>query len=128
MRLAITRSLLISAFTLAFWLTTSAQDVSRELRISSGSTVEIVNRYGRIGIKAETVADEKTPSGKVVASSPKGVSDAEIKIASAGGKTTITVASTDPKKRIDLVLTLPERTHIIVQTVAGAFEVNGNFA
>jgi len=128
MRLAITRSLLITAVTLTFWLTTPAQDVTRELKISAGSTVEIVNRYGRIGIKAETVTDEKTPSGKLIASSPKGVSDGEIKIVSAGGRTTVTVATTDPRKRIDLVLTLPERSNIIVQTVAGAVEVDGNFA
>lgn len=128
MRLAIIRSLLITAVTLAFWLTTPAQDVTRELKVTSGSTVEIVNRFGRVGVKAEAVADDKTPSGKLTASSPKGVSDGEIKIVSASGKTTIAVAATDARKRIDLVLTLPERSNIIVQTVAGAIEVNGNFA
>ncbi|MBK8303163.1 MAG: VWA domain-containing protein [Chloracidobacterium sp.] len=128
MRLAITRSLLITAVTLAFWLTTPAQDVTRELKVTSGSTIEIVNRYGRVGVKSEAVVDEKTPSGKLVASSPKGVSDGEIKIVSAGGKTTITVVSADDRKRIDLVLTVPERSNIIVQTVAGAVEVKGNFA
>ncbi|MBK7394670.1 MAG: VWA domain-containing protein [Chloracidobacterium sp.] len=128
MRLAITRSLLITAVTLAFWLATPAQDVTRELKVTSGSTIEIVNRFGRVGVKAETVADEKTLSGKLVASSPKGVSDGEIKIGNAGGKTTITVVSNDPRKRIDLVLTLPERSNVIVQTLAGAVEVNGNFA
>ncbi|MEQ1923882.1 MAG: VWA domain-containing protein [Pyrinomonadaceae bacterium] len=128
MRLAIIRSLLITAVTLAFWLTTPAQEVTRELKVTSGATVEIINRYGRVGVKAEAVADEKTPSGKLTASSPKGVSDAEIKLVGAGGKTTITVVSADPRKRIDLVLTLPERSSIIVQTDAGAVEVNGNFA
>lgn len=128
MRLAITRSLLITAVTLTFWLTSPAQDVTRELKVTSGSTIEIVNRNGRVGVKAEAVADEKTPSGKLIASSPKGVADAEIKFVSAGGKTTISVVSTDARKRIDLVLTLPERSNIIVQTVAGAVEVNGNFA
>ncbi|MGB2752573.1 MAG: VWA domain-containing protein [Pyrinomonadaceae bacterium] len=128
MRLAIIRSLLITAVTLAFWLATPAQDVARELKVSLGSTIEIINRYGRVGVKAEAVADEKTPSGKLTASSPKGVSDGEIKIVSAGGKTTITVVSADDRKRIDLVLTVPERSNIIVQTVAGAVEVKGNFA
>lgn len=128
MRLAITRSLFITAVTLAFWLTTPAQDVTLELKVAAGSTVEIVNRYGRVGVKAEAIADEKTASGKLVASSPKGVSDGEIKITGAAGKTTITVVSADPRKRIDLVLTLPERSNIIVQTIAGAVEVNGNFA
>ncbi len=128
MRLAIIRYLLITAVTLAFWLTTPGQDVMRELKVTSGSTVEIVNRYGRVGVKAEAVADEKTPSGKLTASSLKGVSDGEIKIVTTGGKTTVTIVSTDSRKRIDLVLTLPERSNIIVQTVAGAVEVNGNFA
>ncbi|MGB2914213.1 MAG: VWA domain-containing protein [Pyrinomonadaceae bacterium] len=98
------------------------------MKVSLGSTIEIINRYGRVGVKAEAVADEKTPSGKLTASSPKGVSDGEIKIVSAGGKTTITVVSADDRKRIDLVLTVPERSNIIVQTVAGAVEVKGNFA
>lgn len=128
MRLAILRSLLIAAVTLAFWLATPAQDVTRELKVTSGSTLEIINRFGRVGVKAQAVAENKTPSGKLTASSPKGVSDGEVKIVSSGGKTSITVVSADARKRIDLVLILPERSNIIVQTVAGAVEVNGNFA
>ncbi len=128
MRLAITRSLLICGVTLAFWFATPAQELTRELKVSAGSTVEIINRHGRVVVKSEAVADERNPSGKLIAASPKGVSDVEVKVTTAGGKTTITVVSTDPQKRIDLILTLPERSNIIIQTVAGAVEVNGNFA
>ncbi|MFN0141512.1 MAG: VWA domain-containing protein, partial [Pyrinomonadaceae bacterium] len=101
-----------------------AQDVVREV---SGGFVEVVNRSGRVLAKAEG-SPGSTKVGNLTASSAKGVSDAEIKISSVGGRTLITVASVDAKKRIDLSLTLPERTSLKVETAAGGIEAMGNFA
>ncbi len=52
------------------------------------------------------------------------MTEAEVKIA--GGR--ITVVPTEKDKRIDIVLSVPERMKVKVQTTAGAIEVAGNFA
>jgi VWFA-related protein len=103
---------------------TSAQEVVREV---SGNTIEIVNRSGRVLAKAEA-ATEGRKTGSLTATSPKGVSEAEIKITMVAGRTLITVAASDAKKRIDLNLTLPERSSLKVETAAGVVEAMGNFA
>ncbi|MGB7202307.1 MAG: VWA domain-containing protein [Pyrinomonadaceae bacterium] len=118
------KSLSTICFVGLLWFNTTAQDVVREV---SGNAFEIVNRSGRVLAKAESSTDG-TKIGSLTATSPKGVSDAEIKIIKAGGRTLITVATVDAKKRIDLNLTLPERTSIKVETKAGGVEAMGNFA
>lgn len=105
-------------------LNASAQDVVREVRANS---IEVVNRSGRVLAKAEASLASNNV-GSLTATSPKGVSDAEIKVSSVGGRTLITVASVDAKKRIDLSLILPERTSLKVETAAGGIEAMGNFA
>lgn len=101
-----------------------SQEVVREV---SGKSIEIVNRSGRVIAKAEGSSDGKN-IGSLTATSPQGVSSAEIKTSTSGGKTLVTVAAADAKKRIDLALTLPERTHLKVETAAGGVEAMGNFA
>lgn len=112
---------------LAFWLSADARDVTRELKVAAGGTIEIVNKYGRIAVRAEANTDDK-PAGKLTASSSSGVSDSEIRLSGASGCVVITVEPSDKRKRIDLVLILPERTNIRVETLAGAVEIGGNFA
>ena len=105
-----------------------SQDLTRELNIGTGGSVEIVNKYGRVAARAESVSAGQFAASRVVASSPKGVLESEIKISNVAGHVVMTVAASDPRKRIDIVLTLPERTHIKVETSAGAIDVGGNFA
>ncbi len=106
------------------WSGANAQTVVREV---SGSSIEIVNLSGRVLAKAEAFPDGKKV-GSLSATSPTGVTDAEIKVTSVGGKTLIVVAASDAKKRIDLALTLPERTTLKIETSAGGVEAMGNFA
>lgn len=118
------KSFITICFVSSLWLTADAQTLVREV---SGASIEIVNRSGRVFAKAEgSLADKKV--GSLTATSPKGVSDGEIKMTTAAGRTLITVAASDAKKRIDLNLTLPERTSIKVATAAGGVEAMGNFA
>ena len=105
-----------------------SQDVAHELNVGVGGTVEVVNKYGRVAARAEPAAEGKTTVSRLTASSPKGVSDGEIKITSTGGNVVIIVSTKDARKRIDLTLTLPERTEFKVETTAGAIEAAGNFA
>jgi len=105
-----------------------AQDVTSEINIREGGTVEIVNLYGRIAVKAEAAADEKAVVGRLNASLPNGVAESAIKVSGGSGRIVITVEPAEKNKRIDLTLILPERTKIKVETRDGAVEAVGNFA
>ncbi|MBK8464445.1 MAG: VWA domain-containing protein [Chloracidobacterium sp.] len=112
----------------AFTLGNFAQDLTRDLNVREGGTVEIVNRFGRVAAKAEAATDEKAAVGRLNASLPKGVAESAIKIKGGAGHIIISVEPADKQKRIDLTLVLPERTKIKVETLDGAVEVAGNFA
>ncbi len=98
------------------------QDLTRELAVGTGGTVEIVNKFGRVGARAVE------NGSSLVASSATTVSDREVKITSANGRTVITVTAENKQKRIDLVLKIPERSNLKIETTAGAIEIEGNFA
>ena len=120
------RSLITVSICLFFALPACAADLTRELNVAAGQKVEITNLYGRVGIRAVVIAD-KTSMGKLLASSTKGVEETDIKT-SLGGRTVISVSPKDRTKRIDLLIEIPERVDLIIQTGEGAIEVNGNFA
>jgi len=105
------------SFVIAMCCSAYSQDLRRALNFAEGSTVEIVNKNGRVTVKT-------APSGfGIVASSAKGVSGSEVQI-----NGPVINVSADKLKRIDLVVTLPERTDLKIETLSGAIEVSGNFA
>ncbi len=128
MRLAFIRSLSILSLWAAFWLSAEAQDLVRPVKATEGGTVEVVNKYGRVAARAMAAVGDKPVEGKLTASSVAGALDTEVKLSAVLGHVVITVEPKDKRKRIDLVLVLPERVHIRVETMAGAVEISGNFA
>ncbi len=110
------------------WVSAEAQGLTRELRIASGGGVEIVNKYGRVAVRAEPAAGDKPVAAKVTASSSTGVSGGEIKLSDGTATTVISVQPVDKRKRIDLVLVVSERLNLKVETAAGAVDISGNFA
>ncbi len=128
MLLAVRKIPIIIFIVSSMWLAASAQDVTRELNLTAGGTVDIVNRAGRVAARAEPAGDDTPAASRLTAMSPGGISESELKISVGGGRTTITVNPSDTQKRIDLMLILPERTKLRVQTNDGAIEVGGGFA
>ena len=128
MRFAAEKTLIIICVIFLTLLTTAAQDLTRELSLGENSSIEIINKYGRIAAKAEPPVGDKPAKSRLTAMSPKGISDSEIKKVLEGGRTMIIVTPSDTRKRIDLIVTLPERSNIRLETLAGAIEVVGNFA
>ncbi len=104
-----------------------AQDVSREFRIDTGGTLEIVNRSGRVAIRAVPAAGGVSTQPTFIATAAEGLSDAEIKVNVGSGRTVITVAASGRQKRIDITLLVPERLSVRIETSAGAIEAAGNF-
>lgn len=103
----------------------SSQDVVRDLKLAVGASVDVINRSGRVAVIAMP-GDEV--ASKVTATSPNGVSDAELKITSSGNRNAITVTPSDPKKRIDIFLRIPTRVALRIETRDGAVDVSGNIA
>lgn len=128
MSIAVKRLLYLIGFIFAFCHAVVSQDVTRELNIAAGGTVEVVNRFGRVAVKAERGTFEKAAPSKVTAISPRGVSDVEIKTTTIEGRSQVLVAPSDKQKRIDLVVIVPERTNIKIETLTGAIEAVGDFA
>ncbi|MBK6722296.1 MAG: VWA domain-containing protein [Acidobacteria bacterium] len=106
---------------LSAWLSVAGQGVARDI---GGTSFQIINKFGRVAVTAMPAVDGKPSLAKLSAESPLGVSDNEIKVANG----VITVAVADRKKRIDLILTVPERSTVKIETSAGAIDVSGNLA
>ena len=115
-----------------------AQNFRRELALTTGAEIEIVNNFGRVDVLAEKPAEREEPeTGSVVpvpvqsfltAEAEKRVDDGEIKISNANNRVTIEVVPADAKRRIDLTLRIPERTNLKIRTGEGEVRVSGDFA
>lgn len=129
MRLTGFRILSTICFVLCGSAVTFAGDVTRELNLSPGGTVEVINRAGRVSARAVAADEGDQPIiGRITITSTKAVADSEVKITGGGSHLVINVIPTDPGRRIDLTLILPERSKIKAETDAGAVEIGGNFA
>ena len=104
-----------------------SQDVMREFRLDTGGALEITNHSGRVAIRAVPISEGVVQTSTLSAASQGGVTESEIKVNSDGGRTSIVVKSSGGQKRIDLTLSVPERTKIRIETAAGAIEAAGNF-
>jgi VWFA-related protein len=105
-----------------------AGDVVRDLNVGANATVEIINPAGRVLAQAQPGTAAGPAASKLTISSPGAFSDKEIKVSSTDGNTVIEVKPHDAKQRIDLTVTLPERTSLRITTDAGGVEAMGNFA
>jgi VWFA-related protein len=106
-----------------------AQNFKRDLTLTKGATIEIVNNYGRVDVVAEKPEGEVPTETKsyLTAASVKPVDDSEIKISNANNRLVVEVAPPDTRKRIDLTLHLPERTNLKIETGEGEVRVAGDF-
>lgn len=109
----------VSAICIVAAVSSAAQTFSAKLQLKEGTKVDVTNLYGRVLVRAEKDAD---PS--LEASSPTGVTSADLKLS--GGK--IEVVPTERSKRIDLVITLPQRCRVRIETREGEIAIVGNFA
>ncbi|KXK04741.1 MAG: hypothetical protein UZ17_ACD001000744 [Acidobacteria bacterium OLB17] len=100
-------------------LSSNAQTFTAGLKLKEGAKLDITNLYGRVLVRAE-----KDAEASLSASSPDGASPADVKIA--GGK--VEVSPKDRSKRIDLVITVPQRCRVRIETREGEIAVIGNFA
>ncbi|HEY8560427.1 MAG TPA: VWA domain-containing protein [Pyrinomonadaceae bacterium] len=111
-------------------LAANAQSFRRELTLTTGAQIEIVNDFGRVDVVAEKPASEDATeiNSYLTANAGQAVADAEVKISNFANRLIVEVAPADAKKRIDLALHLPERATLKIETGAGEVRVAGDFA
>ncbi len=119
-------------FVVIFFSLTSveAQNYKRDLSLTKGASIEIINNFGRVDALAEKAESENQTEIKsfLTANSNKSVAEIEIKVTNLKGKWLVEVVPSDATKRIDLSLHLPERTNLKIQTNEGEVRVSGDFS
>jgi VWFA-related protein len=105
--------------------------LKRDLSLTKGASLEIINNFGRVDVLAEKPEAEENPAeikSYLTANSDKPVPESEIKVTNIKGRLLVEVLPVDTKKRIDLLLHLPERINLKIQTNEGEVRVSGDFA
>lgn len=115
----------------AFHGAAEAQELNRPLAISSGDFIEVVNRYGRVSVSAQTrdKSDPNDNGGPAAVFSAIGarLTDSEVIVLAGSGKTKLVISPSHPEKRIDLVLRVPEGVRLRIETADGEVSLRGNF-
>lgn len=107
-----------------FTCPTFAQGFKQELETPEKITVTIKNVEGRVSVVAseshvKKVTVEATSAGLAIAPD-------DVKVDSRGGRVSIDVRPRGEKNRIDLMVTVPQRSKIDVESENGAVDVVGN--
>lgn len=110
-------SLLVSGLQIA-----RAQAFEQELNVGKNATLTIKNRNGRISVIASDNEDEKPMIRATSPGAPVERGDVSI----SGGE--ITVRERRPQDRIDLVVRVPARTRVKIESESGMVDVIGDLA
>src|SRR6187549_2605101 len=100
-----------------------AGSITRELKVTEGGDISIVNLKGRVEISAIS----GMTSVQMTASSQDSLGETELKI-EANGSVRIETLPSGTSKRIDRVLQVPERVKIKIETREGEVRVTGDVA
>jgi len=112
----------------------NAQQIRRDFPIQTGSTVQIINIYGRVDAVARTAAalgeGEAIDNGKnlnvsFTANSAKTLAENELKIDTNRSGIRIEVVPAEANKRIDISITLPSGVQVKIETGEGEVRVSG---
>lgn len=102
---------------------TAGQTYRRELETSAKVSLTILSRNGRVSVIA---SDEQEKNITIEASSPGALTDSDVHATAKGN--TIAVEVRDRRDRIDLVVHIPARSKVKVETEAGLVDIIGNIA
>lgn len=102
--------------------------VRRELSLSEGGFLEIVNRFGRVEVTAVPPSDGSAPASLLVAEGKTPIAESEIEFTNAKGRLRIEVRPASRGNRVDITLTVPQRSKVSVTTANGEVRVSGDLA
>lgn len=110
-------------FTLIFGCSVFGQKVERDFPLKTGGTVEIKNLFGKVQIIA--VEQSETGDNRIFLESE--TAETNLKIENANGNLRIETVTENQTRRIDLILKIPERSRLKIQTKAGEVNFSGDF-
>ncbi len=102
----------------------SAQNYLRELDAPERVSVSIKNRDGRVSVTASDEQQKKVTIEAKSAGLP--VEPSDVRVEAKGGSIRIDVRVRREQDRIDVVVRIPSRSKVIVESEAGAVDVVGN--
>lgn len=129
MAFAIRNPFLSIIFLCFFCAVSQAQGLVSEYTLSTGGTLDVVNNFGKVEVQAEPAADDAPTDQKNVKITPASdsrVYENEVFVNASASHIVIEVKPSDTRKRIDLAITVPERTKINIETNEGEARVGGN--
>jgi VWFA-related protein len=118
----VTLALLLLA--VLFCLPTHAQSFKKELDTAEKVTISVKTRDGRVSVIASAEQEKKVTIEAT--SSGAAVDPTDIKAEGGGGKVEIDVRARGEKDRIDVVVRIPVRSKVEVESQAGSVDVIGN--
>jgi VWFA-related protein len=107
-------------------LTVNAQNFQKELKIKTGASVEIINLFGRVrveSIETQEGAEEKA----VVIGQGTTTVEKDFAIKTSEGKLKVEVNNPNSKRRIDLLVKVPEKVKLKIETEEGEVAIDGDF-
>ncbi len=119
-------------FIVFFAVDVSAQSLQRDFQLSANGAIDIVNLFGRVEVSSDEA--EKSAEAENVGEVEKVFLTAEnareddLKITFENNRLTITVQPANPKSQVNLVLKIPTRMRVGVETGAGEIRLSGSIA
>lgn len=110
-------------FIFVFVFAIQAQNLQREYPSKIGGTLDVENLYGRVSVAAEETEDAKV---SVTIESAQTIKETDIETKAENGKVTIFVKPQNSNSRIDLVIKVPLRSRVNVETRDGEVAIAGN--
>src|SRR5260370_496045 len=107
-----------------FQLSAPAQTLQRQLEAPEKVSVSIKNRDGRVTVNASDEQQKKVTIEATSAGLPVGPSD--VHVDAKGESIQIEVRARREKDRIDIVVRIPSRSKVTVESEAGAVDIVGN--
>jgi VWFA-related protein len=114
----------VGLFAASSGIPVSAQSFQRELETAETVNVVVRNRDGRVSVIASETQQKKVTIDATSAGQPVDASD--ITAEANGGRIEIVVRSRREQDRIDVVVRIPLRSKVEVESAAGAVDVVGN--
>ncbi len=105
-------------------LTVFSQNFQRDFKLKTGGLVEITNLYGRVRIEAKAELEDKV----LLQVQGKLLNEKDFQINASEGKIKIAVKPNSERMRADLILTVPERIRVKIETEEGEVAIDGNVA
>ena len=103
--------------------------VRRELSLGTGSTIEVVNRYGKVAVTAVAAGESGKAATPVLTAVVKNaIAEDEIRFTNTSGLARVEVKPVNRSNRVDLSITVPERSRVKITSADGEVRIVGDLA